>query len=121
MKMTKLLFAGFSVLVVVCILSISIKSYAEDKKGKEYHEAMVRHENEYVHEIRESLNDYGFKNAGINLTKEYDENRTVTYKLVINHHSLEYAENAKLNKMESEFENLANEYLTGSLNAEFTF
>ena len=108
-------------IVVTVILSVSVKAYANDKKGKEYRAAIERNEAEYVKDIREYLNDYGFKNAGVNLTKEYDQNRNVTYKLVVNHHSFEYASAAKIHNMENCFYEKADEYLKGNLETEFTF
>ena len=110
-----------AVIVVAVILSVSVKAYANDKKGKEYRAAIERNEAEYVKDIREYLNDYGFKNAGVNLTKEYDQNRNVTYKLVVNHHSFEYASASKMHNMENCFYEKADEYLKGNLETEFTF
>ena len=110
-----------AVIVITVVLSVSVKAYANDKKGREYREAIERSEAEYVKDIREYLNDYGFKNAGVNLTKEYDQNRNVTYKLVVNHHSFEYASALKMHNMENCFYEKADEYLKGSLETEFTF
>ena len=110
-----------AVIVISVILSVSVKAYANDKKGREYREAAERSEAEYVKDVREYLNDYGFKNAGVNLTKEYDENRNVTYKLVVNHHSFEFASDAKIHNMENCFYEKADEYLCGNLKTEFSF
>ena len=110
-----------AVIVISVVLSVSVKAYANDKKGREYREAVERSEAEYVKDVREYLNDYGFKNAGVNLTKEYDENRNVTYKLVVNHHSLKYASEAKIRNMENCFYEKADEYLCGNLETEFSF
>ena len=110
-----------AVIVVTVILSVSLKAYANDKKGREYRETIERSEAEYVKDIREYLNDYGFKNAGVNLTKEYDKDRNVTYRLVVNHHSFEYASASKIHNMENCFYEKADEYLKGSLETEFSF
>ena len=110
-----------AVIVISVVLSVSVKAYANDKKGREYREAIERSEAEYVKDVRENLNDYGFKNAGVNLTKEYDKDRNVTYRLVVNHHSFEYASASKLNCMENIFYEKADEYLAGDLETEFSF
>ena len=110
-----------AVIVISVILSVSVKAYANDKKGREYREAAERSEAEYVKDVREYLNDYGFKNAGVNLTKEYDKDRNVTYMLVVNHHSFEYASDAKIRNMENCFYEKADEYLCGNLKTEFSF
>lgn len=110
-----------AVIVISVVLSVSVKAYANDKKGREYREAIERSEAEYVKDVREYLNDYGFKNAGVNLTKEYDKDRNVTYKLVVNHHSFEYASDSKIRNMENCFYEKADEYLKGNLETEFSF
>lgn len=110
-----------AVIVSAVVLGVSVKAYANDKKGREYREAVERNEDEYVRDIREYLNDYGFKNAGVNLTKEYDKDRNVTYRLVVNHHSFEYASSSKLHGMENRFYEIADEYLAGNLETEFSF
>ena len=110
-----------SLIAAAFVLSISVKSYANDRRGREYREATERREAEYERDVRNYLENCGFKNAGINLTKEFDENRNVTYKLVINHHSLEYACDEKLSDMEVEFYIKAEEYLGESVKTEFSF
>jgi hypothetical protein len=117
----KILLLVSAVFVITLVLSFSLRAYANDKKGREYREAIERSEAEYVKDIREYLNDYGFKNAGVNLTKEYDEDRNVTYRLVVNHHSFEYASASKIHNMENCFYEKADEYLKGSLETEFSF
>ena len=120
-KTAKTLFIIISAITVIMVLSMSVKAYANDKKSREYKEAIAKQENCYVREIRNSLDEFGFKNAGINLTKEYDENRNVTYNLSINHHSFEYASEDKLNEMEDIIYINADKYLTGNVEANFTF
>ena len=120
-KSFKLFIILTAVIVSTVVLGVSVKAYANDKKGREYREAVERNEEEYVRDIREYLNDYGFKNAGVNLTKEYDKDRNVTYSLVVNHHSFEYASASKLHGMENIFYEKADEYLAGDLETEFSF
>lgn len=119
-KLQKIIASVF-IILIACVLGFSVKSYAEDLKGKEYRKAVKEKENEYVHEVRVSLEEYGFKNAGVNLTKSYDEDRNVTYELVINHHSFEYADYAKLCKIENELYEEADHYLEGDLRTEFSY
>ena len=120
-KTAKTLFIIISAITVIMVLSMSVKAYANDKKSREYKEAVAKQENCYVREIRNSLDEFGFKNAGINLTKEYDENRNVTYNLSINHYSFEYASEDKLNEMEDIIYINADKYLNGNVEANFTF
>lgn len=117
----KVLFIVSSIIIVTLVLSISVRAYANDKRGREYREAIASKENGYEREIRECLDEYGFKNAGINLTKEYDEERNVTYNLSVNHHSFEYASIDKMNEIEDRMYEKAEEYLEGSLETSFTF
>ena len=117
----KFLLSISAVLVIATVLSFSIKAYANDKKGREYRESVSANENIYEKEVRDCLNDYGFKNAGINLTKQYDEERNVTYSLMVNHHSFEYASNEKIDEIEDRMYEMADEYLKANLETSFTF
>lgn len=117
----KVLFIISSIIIVTVALSFSAKAYANDKKGREYKAAVASMENQYEKEIRDFLGDYGFKNAGVNLTKQYDEDRNVTYLLMVNHHSFEYASNEKINEIEDMMYEMADEYLEGNLETSFTF
>ena len=119
-KLQKIIASVF-IILIACVLGFSVKSYAEDLKGKEYRKAVKEKENEYVHEVRVSLEEYGFKNAGVNLTKFYDENKDITYRVVVNHHSFEYASNEKINEIEDMMYEMADEYLEGNLETSFTF
>ena len=119
-KIRFILIAAFAVVLTV-ILTASIKTYANDRRGREYRESVKRNEAEYVRDIRKYLDDNGFKNAGINLTKEYDEERNVTYILLVNHHSFEYTSDDKIESMEDRFLANACEYLDGGLKTEFSF
>lgn len=119
-KIKILLFIS-AVFVTTLVLSFSLRAYANDKKGREYRESVCAKENVYEKEVRDCLNDYGFKNAGINLTKQYDEERNVTYSLMINHHSFEYASNEKIDEIEDRMYEMADEYLEANLETSFTF
>ena len=117
----RLFIALFSIIIVSLVLSISVKSYAKDKRSREYREMVEQCEEEYTRAIRNTLNDYGFMNAGISLTKSYDEERNVTYKLVVNHHSFEYADDSKLNRMENILYETSEAYLEGNLETCFSY
>jgi len=108
----------FAALIIIVLL-FSIKAYANDHKTKEYRETISENEDEYVHNVRIYLNDMGFKNAGINLTKSFDEDRNVTYSLIVNHHSFEYANADKLAKMENDLYFGSKDLLTGNIETKF--
>ncbi|MCR5848696.1 MAG: hypothetical protein K6G75_11350 [Lachnospiraceae bacterium] len=116
------LFTGIVfIFFIALVLSFSIRSYAVDKRNREYREAECERENEFVKEVRKNLDECGFKNAGVNLTKMYNEDREVTYKLVANHHSFEYASDDKLDSIEDMFYETGEEYLLGNMETELTF
>ena len=117
----KILLTVSAILVITIVLSISIRAYADEKKGREYKESVSANENVYEKEVRDFLNDYGFKNAGVNLTKQYDEERNVTYSLMINHHSFEYASTEKIDEIEDRMYEMADYYLKANLETSFTF
>ncbi|MBO4347389.1 MAG: hypothetical protein J5840_07100 [Lachnospiraceae bacterium] len=117
----KLFAALISLLIISLVFGVSVKSYAKDKRSREYRESVEQCEEEYTRAIRDALNDYGFKNAGISLTKTFDEKRNISYKLVINHHSFEYADESKLNRIEDILYETSEEYLNGNLQTCFSY
>ena len=62
-----------------------------------------------------------FKNAGINLTKTFDGDEVDEYKLVVNHHSFEYASADKLKKFEDTMAYGEGFYLDGDVRIEFSY
>lgn len=116
------LFAGMvAALIFTGILSVALVAHAEEIKTKAYYEMLSQNEETYVNSVRRYLADNGFKNAGINLTKTFDGDVVDEYKLVINHHSFEYASADKLDLMEETFAYGDGFYLDGDVRIEFSF
>lgn len=114
--------AGFvTFIVAAAILSYALVAHAADKKQDEYYRMLAENEEHYEVAVRRYLSDCGFKNAGINLTKSFDENDEMTYKLVVNHHLFEYASDEKLRDFEENFSNPNEFYLDGAVSVEFSF
>lgn len=116
------LFLGVVALVLFTgVLSIALVAHAEDRKTKEYYDMLAQNEDTYINHVRRFLDDNGFKNAGINLTKTFDGDEVDEYKLVINHHSFEYASADKLEKFEDTMAYGEGFYLDGDVRIEFSY
>ena len=63
----------------------------------------------------------GFKNVGINITKSFDENKNITYKVVIHHHSFEYASQDRIEEIKDLMYDKAFAYLDGNINVEISY
>ena len=89
MKKFKIIGSLLTILIAALILFASISAHADNIRNRRYRENLENSEDAYEREIRESLSDMGFRNAGINITKSFDENKNITYKVVVHHHSFE--------------------------------
>ena len=118
---TKIISGIVSLVMVATILSIALVAHAEDKRQDEYRRMLAENEEHYEVAIRRFLADEGFKNAGINLTKTFDEKDEMTYKLVINHHSFEYASEDKLEEFAVLFSDPDEFYLDSDVRVEFSY
>lgn len=116
------LFAGMvAAFIFTGILSVALVAHAEEVKTREYYDMLSQNEDAYVNSVRRFLSDNGFKNAGINLTKTFDGDKVEEYKLVINHHSFEYASEEKLEDFEETFAYGDGFYLDGDVRIEFSY
>ncbi|MCR4648005.1 MAG: hypothetical protein K5776_02915 [Lachnospiraceae bacterium] len=106
---------------IALVLGFSAKAYADNLQAKEYKKALEEREDDFVREVRAYMNECGFENAGINLTKMYDENRKITYNLVINHYLFEYADDDKMNDMENKLYETADDILQNEIEAGFSY
>ena len=107
MKLIKIFAFLLSLSIATFILTLSLVSHAQDKRNRDYREMVEASEDSYEREVRNTLNELGFKNAGINLTKSYDENKDISYRILINHHSFEYATPEKMAYLEDSLCELA--------------
>lgn len=106
---------------IALVLGFSAKAYANNLQAREYKKALEEREDEFVREVRSYMNECGFDNAGINLTKMYDEDRKITYNLVINHYLFEYADDDKMNEMEKRLYEEADNILENNIVAGFSY
>ena len=89
--MDKKTFIIFTIaLIIVLSCGFSIRARGESKKlndiSNEYYKAI---EQSYVDEVRTKLNDRGFANAGISLTKVVDESGAFEYTVSIHHRRID--------------------------------
>ena len=117
----KVLFVAAGLILAGFILSFSIYAHAGTVRSREHRKAMSEREDIYEREVGNLLNDCGFKNTGINLTKFYETDNGTTYKLVLNHHSFEYMSDSKKNMITEEVYVLADEYLEGDFLVDFSY
>ena len=121
MKRYKIIAAVFTFIIAFFILGGSVITHAEGKRNRLYREMIEQSEDVYEKEVRNTLNDMGFKNAGVNLTKFYDENKDITYRVVVNHHSFEYASDEKIRMIENSLYEIADGCLEGSIETEISY
>ena len=121
MKKFKIFGSLITIIIAGIILFASISAHADNVRNRRYREALDKSEDTYEKEIREGLSDMGFKNAGINITKSFDESKNITYKVVVHHHSFEYASADRLREIDNLLYDSANAYLDGSINAEISY
>lgn len=107
--------------VFFAVLAFAARAYADNKHGREYREMMETHETEYKRYIKTYLREKGFPNAGVNLMRFYDVNEGISYKMVVNHYSFEYATAEKLAEMTDEMEYFDNFPLDGEISVEFSY
>ncbi len=84
-------------ILLMCITGVFIKgTVVSQAKSKIQEENKIYHEMEktYIKEVKAVLEEAGFENSGVNLTKVIDENGGRAYTLLIH--------NSRINKLESE-------------------
>ena len=121
MKKFKIFGSLLTLVIVGIILFTSISAHADNVRNKRYREALDKSEDTYERELRNDLTDMGFKNVGINITKSFDENKNITYKVVIHHHSFEYASQDRIEEIKDLMYDKAFAYVDGNINAEISY
>jgi len=92
-----------SILVLVFVLVIGGKVYAENAEAAERAQREAK-ESEYICCIRQELQEEGFHNSGINMTKETNETGEWEYTVTVYHHSFEWMEDADKTAFEERLE-----------------
>lgn len=121
MKKFKIFGSLLTLVIAGIILFTSISAHADNVRNKRYREALDKSEDTYERELRNDLTDMGFKNVGINITKSFDENKNITYKVVIHHHSFEYASKDRIEEINDLMYDKAFSYLDGNVNTEISY
>ena len=78
------LILGITVLLLVSGGALSVRSQSSDEitvDDASYHQM----EKEYLGEVKQLLGEEGFENSGVTFTKEYKEDGTRDYELLIHH------------------------------------
>lgn len=96
-----IIFGTFTVvLVIIASLLFGMKAYGKSVEAtmQAEREAMER---EYLAEIKAVLQENGFQNSGVNMTKESDEDGRWEYDVVIYNPSFEWMNPDKAEKIEN--------------------
>lgn len=122
MKIKRKVITGILMAVVFFgVLSFAVKAYANNKQSREYKEMIETQELNYKRHVKSYLREKGFPNAGVNLMRLYDVNEGISYKMVVNHYSFEYATEEKLAGMTDEMEYFEDFPLDGNISVEFSY
>lgn len=97
-------------LVFIFVLLVGQKVYATNmEETRERHREEA--ESTYITEIKEMLDERGFTNCGVNMTKATNENSEWEYTVIIYHHSFAWMEQSEKTELENKMENLGSEVL----------
>lgn len=99
-----LLFCAFTALLVMvialCVTGTVIgQSHIDEREMEAYYQAKER---EMIVEVRNYLNDNGFKNSGVALTRVVDEEGNREYTLTIHHDRIDAMSDEKKNELKVE-------------------
>lgn len=104
----------FTAVTIVMVLTFVIlagsKVYAESLEESNRRQREDR-ERVYLSMIRSQLEEQGFQNSGINMTKMTDENDEWEYTVVIYHHAFEWLEQAEAEDLEAMLIDMGDEQL----------
>jgi len=121
MKNFKIFGTLLTLVIVGIILFTSLSAHAGNVRNKRFREELDKSEDAYERELRTELTNMGFKNAGINITKSFDECKNITYKVEIHHHSFEYASSDRIAEINNLMYDKAFDYLDGSVDARISY
>ena len=97
--------AGIGLLVMVFALLIGGKVHAKSVEAAE-REQRERMESTYISMIKDELENRGFSNSGVNMTKATDEEDEWEYTVTVYHHSFEWMDVNEQKIFEKELENM---------------
>lgn len=97
--------AVIGLLVMVFALLIGGKVYAKSVEAAE-REQRERMESTYISMIKDELENRGFSNSGVNMTKATDEEDEWEYTVTVYHHSFEWMDVNEQKIFEKELENM---------------
>ena len=92
----------FGLVVATIFLGTSISAYGQDRvlNGRDQAEQEIRcMEKVYRQELRDFLNDLGFSNSGINMTKMCDGSGILTYTVLIHHRRISGLDMEEINAL----------------------
>ncbi len=94
----KILFASIMVLGILVLITTTFRSRAENgrKLQQEYYDIQ---ESTYIEQIRMILEEEGYPNAGINLTRVSQGNGDRTYQLLIHHKRIDNLNDSERNQL----------------------
>ncbi|MBQ7765916.1 MAG: hypothetical protein IJ397_03615 [Lachnospiraceae bacterium] len=101
---------GMSILVIIFALVIGGKVYAENAEAAERAQRETK-ESEYVTCIRQELQENGFCNSGVNMTKETNEAGEWEYTVTVYHRSFLWMDDAERANFEKQLEDVGKDTL----------
>lgn len=101
-----LAFSALLVLLIAFFVTGTVSGQSADKLAvdEKYYVAM---EKEYVCEIREYLNEQGFENSGVTLTRVVEADGSREYEIALHHKYLEKLEDSERSRLFEEIEAMA--------------
>lgn len=97
-------------LILIFVLLVGQKVYATNLEEA----AMLQREtaeSTYITEIKEVLNNNGFGNCGVNMTKATDEMGEWEYTVIVYHHSFDWMESDERAELEKSMESMGTDVL----------
>ncbi|MGN0412214.1 MAG: hypothetical protein ACI4FV_04190 [Lachnospiraceae bacterium] len=100
------LILGITILFLVAGGALSVRSQSSDEitvDDASYHQM----EKEYLEEVKQLLGEEGFENSGVTLTKEYKEDGTRDYQLLIHHKGIRRLSEPERQKLQEELSGIS--------------
>lgn len=99
MKMNKRVLALFSVLLITIVSLCAGSKALGSEKNEDFRSDYYRNiEKAYVESVRDSLEDLGYKNAGITITRVVNEGY-VDYTITVHHSRIDALDEAQRNEL----------------------
>lgn len=105
-------FLILTLVLISFIIFFTAGTVQGQEKGKEAFDAGCRHnlEQDYVKEIREYLNETGYENSGVMLTKVFDDEGIQEYTLKVHHKRFSFLSEDEKTNLREKMQNLAGEF-----------